>query len=248
MDFSNDERFEYRGFTAHKFQYDQCECIIVEPQNPTELKRWLWKAEFFEAFPEFELEMLRRGYYLAFVRVGNTFGCPDAMRHFNAFYRFLTQEHCFYPKPILLGLSRGGLYIYNYAESYPDHVGCLYADNPVCDFKSWPGGKGHAPGSMEDWRKLLADYHFKSESEAMSYPSPIDRVEILIKAGIPLVHAAATEDEVVPIGENTDVMEKKVKALGGAIKVFRHPGKHHPHGLSDPKVVADWVENHALQC
>ncbi|MCK5844140.1 MAG: hypothetical protein KAG97_05485, partial [Victivallales bacterium] len=54
-------------------------------------------------------------------------------------------------------------------------------------------------------------------------------------------HISATDDEVVPISENTDVLEKRYKKLGGNIKVIRHPGKHHPHGLSDPKPVVDFI-------
>ena len=245
MDIAADKVSDYYGFKMYEFTFDGCSCVIVEPENPLPGRRWVWKAEFFTAFPKFELEMLRRGWFLCFMSVGNTFGCPDAMKHFDRFYDFLTSEHGFAPLPVLLGLSRGGLYVYNWACANPEKTGCVYADNPVCDFKSWPGGKGTGPGSAADWEKLLQDYHFAGEEEALAYPNPIDRVEILLKAGVPLVHAARTEDEIVPITENTDVMEARVAALGGSLKVFRHPGGHHPHGLDDPAPMADWIEANA---
>ena len=69
-----------------------------------------------------------------------------------------------------------------------------------------------------------------------------DQVTALVEAGVPIVHVAATEDMSVAIEDNTDVMEARVKELGGIMKVFRHPGGHHPHGLDDPKPVADWIE------
>ena len=56
-----------------------------------------------------------------------------------------------------------------------------------------------------------------------------------------LIHAARTEDTVVPIAENTDIVEKRYKELGGSIKVFRHPGGHHPHGLDDPAPLIDYI-------
>ncbi len=232
---ATDQIGDYHGFKIHRFDFDACECMVVEPEKPLPGKRWVWKAEFFEAFPKFELEMLRRGFYLGFITVGNTFGCPDALRHWDPFYAELTENHGFDRRPILLGLSRGGLYIYNWAAENCDKVGALYADNPVCDFKSWPGGKGVGPGSPEDWKKLLDDYHFASESEALAYrKNPIDRLRPLVAAGIPLVHAVGTEDAVVPVAENTDVLEKRCRELGGDLRIFRHPGKHHPHGLEDP--------------
>ncbi len=236
----------YNGYQAHHFTFDGCPCIVVEPKTPQAGRRWVWKAEFFSAFPKFELEMLRRGYYLVYMNVGNTFGCPDAMKHFDRFYELLTGQYEFYRRPILLGLSRGGLYIYNWAVAHPDKVGCIYADNAVCDFKSWPAGKGRGVGSPKDWAKLQQDYHFASEAEALAYPNPIDRVKCLVDAKIPLVHAAGVDDITVPIEENTDVMEKRVREAGGTLKVFRHTGDHHPHGLDDPTPLADWIEKHAL--
>lgn len=236
---------EYFGYKKYEFTCDGCPCIIVEPQSPLPEKRWIWKAEFFEAFPRFELEMLRRGYFLCFMNVGNTFGCPDAMKHFDVFYQELTACYGFHAYPVLLGLSRGGLYVYYWALANPEKTGCVYADNPVCDFTSWPGGKGCGPGSPEDWEKLLQDYHFASEEEAFAWPSPIERIKTLLDAQVPLVHVVAEDDEVVPYLENTARMERQIADLGGSLKVFLHPGQHHPHGLEDPAPVADWIEAHA---
>lgn len=232
---------EYFSCEMHEFTVDNCPCKVVVPANPLPGRPWIWKAEFFSAFPKFELEMLSRGFYLGFMSVGNTFGCPDAIDHFEKFYAQMVQWG-FSSRPIMLGLSRGGLYIYNFAVRNPDKVACLYADNPVCDFKSWPGGKGKGIGSPENWQKLLVDYHFNSEEEALAYTgNPIDNLEILARHEVPLIHAARTEDDVVPIAENTDIVEERYKALGGSIKVFRHPGGHHPHGLDDPEPLIDYL-------
>ena len=234
---------EYFSFEVHDFVYDDCPSKIVVPPNPLPGKLWVWKAEFFEAFPTFELEMLKRGFYLAFMSVGNTFGCPSAIDHFEKFHTQMT-EWGFSSRPLMLGLSRGGLYIYNFAVRNPEKAACLYADNPVCDFKSWPGGKGCGEGSPENWAKLIRDYNFSSEEEALNYQgNPVDNLEILAEHGMPLIHAARTEDTVVPVAENTDIVEKRYTELGGKIKVFRHPGGHHPHGLDDPAPLIDYILN-----
>lgn len=232
----------YQGYMLGKLVVDGCECVIVEPENPLPGKMWVWKAEFFTAFPAFELEMLKRGFYLAYMNVGNTFGCPSAMKHFDVFHSELSGKLGFSKRPIMLGLSRGGLYIYNWAAKNTDKVACLYADNAVCDFKSWPGGKGKGKGSPSDWAKVQADYDFATENEALAYTgNPIDNLEVLAKAGIPLVHTAGTDDEVVPVEENTDIVESRYKKLGGTIKVFRHPGGHHPHGLENPEPLIEFI-------
>ena len=204
---------EYFSFEIHDFTVDNCPCKVVVPKDPLPGRPWIWKAEFFTAFPTFELEMVKKGFYLAFMSVGNTFGCPSAMDHFEKFYDAMTAWG-FSKRPIMLGLSRGGLYIYNYAVRHPENVACLYADNPVCDFKSWPLGQGTGEGSPENWEKLLKDYDFASEQEALEYTgNPVDNLEILAKHQVKLIHAARTEDTVVPIAENTDIVEKRYREL-----------------------------------
>jgi acetyl-CoA carboxylase alpha subunit len=38
-----------------------------------------------------------------------------------------------------------------------------------------------------------------------------------------------------------DLVRKRYRELGGFIKVFRHPGGHHPHGLDDPTPLIDCI-------
>jgi len=237
------ERKQYQGFMMYEFQIDDCDCKIVLPHKPRKDKQWIWKAEFFSAFPKFELEMLERGFYLCYMNVGNTFGCPSAMKHFDVFYREMVGQCGLAKRAVLLGLSRGGLYIYHWGVRNLDKICALYADNPVCDFKSWPGGKGIGLGSSTDWQKLIQDYLFADEKEALAYQeNPIDILQPFVAANTPLIHVAATEDQTVPITENTDVLERNYHALGGKnLKVIRHHGDHHPHGLTDPTPVIDYI-------
>ena len=46
----------------------------------------------------------------------------------------------------------------------------------------------------------------------------------------------------VPYAENTAVMEKRYRELGGPIEVILKPGvDHHPHSLKDPAPIVDFV-------
>jgi pimeloyl-ACP methyl ester carboxylesterase len=232
----------YQGYVRQTFTVDGCQCYLVEPREAKPGNPWVWKAEFFEAFPGFELAMLERGHALAYITVGNTFGCPSALQHWDVFYDEMVGRGLS-GKPVLLGLSRGGLYIYNWAARNTDKVGCLVGDAPVCDFKSWPGGKGLSPGSPADWQALLTCYGFADEAEALAFPgNPIDNLKPLAEAGIPILHVVGDADEAVPVAENTAIVEARYRALGGRVEVIHKPGVgHHPHGLQDPTPMVEWV-------
>ena len=237
------QKGDYHGYERYSFSVDGVDCLVVTPKQAASGKPWIWRAEFFDHHPEIDLGLLANGFHLAYMNVGNTFGCPDAMAHFLVFYNELTGKYGLSKKPVLEGLSRGGLYVYNFAAANPDKVGAILGDNPVCDFKSWPGGKGKGPGSGGDWQKVIKDYHFKSEQEAMAYDkNPVDNLKPLADAKIPILHLAGDADEVVPYPENTVVIKERYEKLGGDITVIVKKGmKHHPHGLQDPTPAVEWV-------
>ncbi len=240
---------DYHGFARHDFAVDGRNAIVVAPKAVAAGKPWIWRAEFFDHRPEADLALLGKGFHLAYIDVGNTFGCPEAMGHWAVFYTTLTEQYGFSKKPALEGLSRGGLYVYNWAAAHPDKVGCIYGDNPVCDFKSWPGGKGKGPGSPDDWKKLIQDYKFGAEANALAYAkNPIDNLKPLADAKIPLIHVCGDADEVVPFEENTVILKARYEQLGGSLTLIVKKGfKHHPHGLDDPAPVVDFIVKHAAK-
>ncbi|MEP6755689.1 MAG: SGNH/GDSL hydrolase family protein [Chthonomonadales bacterium] len=241
------KRSDYHGFDRFDSELDGCKTIVVVPQQTAPTRPWIWRAEFFDHRPELDLDLLKRGFHLVYIEVGNTFGAPSAMKHWDAFYTYLTKMGLS-PKLTLEGLSRGGLYIYNWAAANPTKVSVIYGDNPVLDFKSWPGGKGVGPGSPSDWKKLQDDYGFKSEGEALAYTkNPIDNLKALAKARVPIIHLCGDADEVVPYSENTVILQKRYQRMGGEIKVIVKPGfKHHPHGLDDPTPIVEFILRHTV--
>ncbi len=240
---------DYHGYVQHNFSCDGCDAHIVQPVDALAGRPWVWRTMFWDAFPAADLALLKAGFHLAFIDVGNTFGCPDAMKHFDAFHALVTTRFGLSSKPALEGLSRGGLYAYRWAYVNTDKVGCIYGDAPVCDMKSWPGGKGKGKGSPPDWLEAIKDYHFASEQQMMDFKgNPIDILAPIAAAHIPIIHVCGDADTVVPEGENTDIVRARYMALGGDFVLIVKEGcDHHPHGLKNPTPVVNFILGHCAE-
>jgi pimeloyl-ACP methyl ester carboxylesterase len=128
--------------------------------------------------------LLGKGFHVAYIDMQNLYGSPVAIEVTDAFHDHLTKSFGLSQKVVLEGFSRGGLYAFNWAAHRPANVAGLYVDAPVCDFKSWPGGKSKSKGSPGDWQRLLKVYGF-TEAEAIAYDkNPIDTLAPLAKAGV----------------------------------------------------------------
>jgi len=238
----------WHGHIRHSFLFQDRPAWVVAPETPLPGNPWSWCMMFPDAFTErcAAPKLLAAGFHHAFLDVGNTFGSPDAVAKLAAFHTELVRRGLA-GKPALIGISRGGLYAHRFATDHPDKVSVIYGDAAVCDFKSWPGGKGTGTGSPPDWAACLEAYHFPSEAEALAYRgNPVDTLEPLAKAGIALVHVVGDADDVVPPAENALIIEERFRKLGGTIRVIQKPGcGHHPHGLDDPTTLVDFILEHA---
>jgi pimeloyl-ACP methyl ester carboxylesterase len=238
---------KWEGFERRDFQVAGRDCLLIVPAKPARGKPWIWRAEFFGHQPQADLALLARGFHVAYMNVQNLYGAPVALDHMDRFHQHLTTVRGLSDRPVLEGFSRGGLFSLNWAARRPDKVACIYNDAPVCDFKSWPGGKGKGKGSREDWQRCLKAYRL-TEAEALLYKgNPVDHLEPLAKARVPLLHVCGDADEVVPIEENTRLLETRYRKLGGPITVIAKPGVgHHPHSLKDPTPIVDFVLEHTI--
>lgn len=238
---------QWNGFDRYDFKVDGRDCFVVVPKKAAPGNPWIWRTEFFGHEPQGDLALLAKGFHAVYIDVQNMYGSPAAMKHMDAFYDDLTSRGLS-KKAVLEGFSRGGLFAFNWAALHPDRVACIYVDAPVCDFKSWPAGKGKGVGSAGDWQNLLKVYGL-SEAEALAYRyNPVDNLAPLAKAGIPVLSIVGDADDVVPLAENTAVVEKRYKELGGSITVIAKKGVgHHPHSLKDPAPIVEFVLKHTGQ-
>jgi lysophospholipase L1-like esterase/pimeloyl-ACP methyl ester carboxylesterase len=244
------KKSEWQGFDRYDFEVNGKPAIVVAPKQALPGRPWAWRGEFFGAFPNADVALVATGFHLAYLKVPDLFGSPEAVGHWNGFYEELTTKYGLAKKPALIGLSRGGLYCYNWAIANPGKVACIYADAPVCDFKSWPGGRRQVTGtngSANDWKKLLEAYGFHSDAEALAYRgNPVDNLKPLADARVPLLHVYGEADHVVPWQENTGVVAERYRKLGGGITLIPKPGMdHHPHGLTDPAPIVEFILKHA---
>jgi pimeloyl-ACP methyl ester carboxylesterase len=232
----------WEGYRCQKFELDGRACVLVRPDSPLHSSAWIWRTEFFGAFPTLDLALLKVGFHLAYIDVQNMYGAPMAMRHMDRFYAHLMDNHALSNRCVLEGFSRGALFALNWAAQNPHAVACVYLDAPVCDFKSWPGGRGKAQGSVEDWQRLKQAYGF-SEDDALAYTSnPVDSLAPLATAEIPIIAVYGEADVDLPPDENILLLESRYRALGGEITVIGKPGVgHHPHSLADPSPLFDFI-------
>lgn len=237
----------WNGFRRFDFECDGRPVLVVVPDRAAPGRPWVWHGEFFGHKPAPDIALLGRGFHIVYLSVPDMLGAPAAVKHWNALYDELTTHYGLARKVALVGLSRGGLYCYNWAAANPDKIACIYADAPVCDFKSWPGGKGKGKGSPRDWRLVLERYGFPDEAAALAYDkNPVDNLAPLAAAGVPLLHVYGDADEVVPWEENTGLVARRYPALGGSITLIAKPGVgHHPHGLDDSTPIVDFIVRHA---
>jgi pimeloyl-ACP methyl ester carboxylesterase len=240
---------QWNGFERYDFQVDGKNLLVVVPKQAAPGKPWVWHGAFFGHKPAPDIALLGGGFHIVYLSVPNLLGCPDAVAHWNKAYAELTGKFGLAKKAALVGLSRGGLYCYNWAAANPDKVACLYGDAPVCDFKSWPGGKGKGNGSKGDWALTFKVYGFADEAAALAYKgNPVDNLAPLAQAKVPLLHVFGDADDVVPWEENTGIIAERYKALGGDITLIRKPGVgHHPHGLDDSAPIVEFIAKHAAR-
>jgi pimeloyl-ACP methyl ester carboxylesterase len=238
---------DWHGFTKHDFEVDGKSVLIVAPKEAAPGRPWVWHGEFFGHKPAPDIALLGKGFHIAYMRVPDMLGSPQAVAHWNAFYKEATEKYGLSKKVALVGLSRGGLYCYNWAAANPERVASIYGDAPVCDFKSWPGGKGKGKGSARDWKLVIERYGFKDEAAALAYDkNPVDNLKPLAAAGVPLLHVYGDADDVVPWEENTGLIAERYKQLGGSILLIGKKGVgHHPHGLEDSTPIVDFIVKHS---
>lgn len=236
----------FQGFDRYTFQFDGTTSYMVVPKKTAEGKPWVWRARFFGHEPQTDQALLEHGFHVAYVNVGGLFGAPKAVERWNRFYKLLTEEYGFSKKPLLEGMSRGGLIVLNWAIANPDCVSAIYVDAPVCDIRSWPGGKGKGKGSPGDWKACLAVYGLTEATVDGAEIHPLDRLKPLADHKAPILSVCGDADDVVPLDENTRILEQRYRKLGGLIRVIVKPGiGHHPHSLKDPTPIVEFLLRHA---
>jgi hypothetical protein len=249
-----DERFDVfqglKGFTKDSFYGYECagfklkgrECKVVKPKWAAPGHPYIWRARFWGHEPQADIALLERGFHVVYCDASELLGNPEAIALWDDFYNILAKAGLS-KKAALEGMSRGAVYVYNWAAANPAKVACAYVDNPVLDMKTWPGAKENALKYKQEHEQFMKDYGLGTDEDVQNFKgSPVDKIEQIAKGGYPSLILCADADEAVSPETNTLAFEKKIKAAGGVITVVHKPGfKHHPHSMPNPKVIVDFV-------
>ena len=210
-----------------QFKVGSNEAFAIMPPAASRLEGptpWVWYAPTLsKRHPNRDEQwMLDRlhasGIALAGVDVGESYGSPQGVQVYQAFYQELTTKRGFAKKPVLLARSRGGLMLYSWAVANPESVGGIAGIYPVCNLASYPGIARAAPafGLTPDQLK-----------DSLTQHNPIENLKPLAKHRVPIFHIQGDSDKVVPHEANTGLLEKRYRALGGPIKVDLIEGQGH---------------------
>ena len=231
---------DFEGFAREEFEFEGRPAILVKP-NSRPNGKWALKTEYFGAFPSLELELLERGWHIAYNQNENRWAEPEDMERKGRFIDYIAQHYELEKKCAVVGMSCGGLYGVKLAALYPEKISALYLDAPVLNLLSCPAALGKAEVSLfEEYQQITG----RTLSQLLSYREhPIDKMDILLKNRIPIVLVAGDSDKTVPYCENGQLLAEFYEKNGGVIEVYvKENCDHHPHGLEDPRPIADFLE------
>lgn len=234
----------YNGFRRLDFLFEGREAVLIFPDQPNESKNWLLKTEYFDAFPDFQIQMLRRGWHLAFIKNVTRWCLEEDLDLKARFAEYLHETYGLYPKCVPVGMSCGGLIGSKFAAKYPEYVSALYLDAPVMNFLSCPAGLGIAVNSLyQEFYEATG----MTISDLICYREhPIDKMHLLLQNHIPVIMVYGDSDTVVPYKENGALLEKYYRENGGIIETYGKEGcGHHPHSLADNTPIINFVEKYS---
>jgi hypothetical protein len=235
--------------TFERYKLGDHDAFLLAPEKAakTDLgKPWVWYAPtFHKRLPNERDEgwMIQRlhakGIAIAGIDVGESYGSPNGRAAFQKLYEHMVEQG-YSTKPVLLARSRGGLMLYNWAVEHPDNVAGVAGIYPVCNLESYPGLKKAAPAyemTEAELKEKLADHN------------PIDRLEPLAKAKVPVYHIHGDKDGLVPLEKNSAILGQRYEALGGTatIEVIQGGGHDVKRHWFESQNLVDFMVDKALQ-
>ncbi|MBQ7793468.1 MAG: alpha/beta hydrolase [Clostridia bacterium] len=233
---------EWNGFEMIEETLSGRMVIVVVPKKPN--GKWVLKTEYFDAFPNAEIELVKMGYHLAHIK--NTtrwhnWSDTDARAELA---EYMHKKYGVEKKCVIVGMSCGGMQGIYFASKYPELVSCMYLDAPVVNLLSCPAGVGNATDA------LFAEF---KEHKKMDLPEliafrdhPLDHIPKLVKSKIPVILVCGDSDKTVPYEENGKLLNDAYIANNCEIvTIIKKDCDHHPHGLEDNSPIIDFIVSHS---
>jgi lysophospholipase L1-like esterase/dienelactone hydrolase len=233
----------FSGYECATFLQNGRECKVVKPRKVSANHPWMWQARFFGHEPQTAVTLLERGYHFVYCDQTERLGNKQSIKEWNAFYKLL-HDGGLNQKVVLEGMSRGGVYVFNWAAANPGKVAAVYVDNPLLDMKAmyW-GPNGEEKPENGITKGIEENYHVTRAQIKKFKESPIDKINAIVKGHYPILILCAELDDASVNSQNTFPFEKKIKEKGGDITVMVKKGfGHHPHSFPNPAVIVDFIE------
>lgn len=195
---------------------------------PGDSERWIFQR------------LLAAGIAIAGIDVGESYGSPEGRHWYSDLYAELTERRGYCTRLALLARSRGGLMTLGWAVENPEKVAGWAGIYPVSNIASYPGIQRAAPS-----------YKLTENELALQLPrhNPIDRLDALAKAGVPLFAIHGDSDKVVPLESNSRLLKDRYTALNGTMQLVVPPGQGHNMwpGFFECEALVEFLKSHALR-
>ncbi len=245
---TENERKIWAPFKIEEFEFEGRAANIIFPEKANEKKSWTIKTEYRDAFPETELELLKRGFHVTYIKNTSRWApkidCDVRAR----FVKYVSEKYGLADKCIPIGMSAGGGHAVNFAGFYPECVQCIFIDAPVLNFASLPGGfKREANKKIWETEFVEAYPGVKRYDMPRFDNHPINKAPVLIENKIPILMLYGTDDIVVDYCDHGLLLEEYYEDHPELLTVVKRVLQgHHPHGFPNrPEIVADWIDAHA---
>ncbi|MFN9283456.1 MAG: alpha/beta hydrolase family protein [Planctomyces sp.] len=209
---------------------------------PRSGRSWVWYAPTLPGLPGGEERWMFRqfqdaGIAIAGIDAGESYGSPAGNRVFDDLHAEMVRRG-YSSKPVLLGRSRGGLMTLSWAALHPEHVSAFAGIYPVCSLSSYPGlqrASGAFGISAEELGLRLMEFN------------PVDRLQSLAKAQVPMFAIHGDVDAVVPLEANSGLAAERYRAAGGEFRLVVPRGQGHTMwtGFFECQELVDFVIRHA---
>ena len=245
---SNADMLLAQSVTKQSFNVDTHRAFVLEPPKSSRIEGampWVWYAPTLgnrhpNRDEQWMIDRLHAaGIAIAGVDVGESYGNPRGCAAYQALYEELTNNRGYRKQPVLLARSRGGLMLYSWAVDHPHSIGGIAGIYPVCNIASYPGIPKAAPAygmTAEELKQKISRYN------------PIDRLEKLATARVPIFHIQGDSDRVVPHEQNSGLLAARYKAFGGPIEIdlIKDQGHNMWRGWFESERLTDFMIARAL--
>ena len=221
---------KWNGFDIERFEFEGVPALIVFPEAEKN-GAWALKTEYWDAFPGVEIDLLKKGFHLAWVKNISRFATKEDCDRKARFVKYIAKKYSLRKKCVPVGMSCGGAHAVQFAGYYPKLIDCLFIDAPVLNFSSYPAKLGVGIENIFDVEFRTAYPDATRASLIGSTIHPICRAPKLIENKIPIIMLYGTEDKTVIYEENGALLVEAYKECPELLKVMPISLRgHHPHG------------------